>query len=134
MEILVNPGDEVEQETPLLVLETDKATLEVPAPQTGIVRELHVKVGDKISQGSLIVTLETKGADNRAVAPTLSTDAAGADMRPAAANTDKVPASVKTPAPVADRGEIHAEVVVLGAGWAAILQRFVLLIWVSRLY
>ena len=114
VEILVSPGDEVEQEASLLVLETDKATLEVPAPQAGIVRELHVKVGDKISQGSLIVTLATKGADNQ-VAPTLSTDAAEADMQPAA-NTDKVPASVKTPALVADRGEIHAEVVVLGAG------------------
>lgn len=58
VEILVSPGDEVIQETPLLVLETDKASMEVPAPQAGIVREIHVKAGDRISQGSLLVTLE----------------------------------------------------------------------------
>lgn len=116
VEILVSPGDEVEQEASLLVLETDKATLEVPAPQAGIVRELHVKVGDKISQGSLIATLETKGADNR-VAPLVSSgDAIRTDTQPAVTNTDKVPVSESAPDPVTGRGEIHVDVVVLGAG------------------
>lgn len=116
VEILVSPGDEVEQEASLLVLETDKATLEVPAPQAGIVRELHVKVGDKISQGSLIATLETKGADNRVAPPVSSGDAIRTDTQPAVTNTDKVPVSESAPDPVTGRGEIHVDVVVLGAG------------------
>ncbi|MCC6916322.1 dihydrolipoyl dehydrogenase [Nitrosomonas sp.] len=118
VEILISPGDEVEQEASLLVLETDKATLEVPAPQAGIVRKLHVKVGDKISQGSLIVTLETKGADNPAALPSSPGVVAKTDAQPAVINADKVPVSKNTPAPapLTGRGEIHADVVVLGAG------------------
>ena len=115
VEILVNPGDEVEQEASLLVLETDKATLEVPAPQAGIVRELHVKVGDKISQGSLIATLETADATNQMASPAQSSDTVQMDEQATPANESK--ASVgSTGAPVTDRGEMHADVVVLGAG------------------
>lgn len=115
VEILVNPGDEVEQETPLLVLETDKASMEVPAPQAGIVREIHVKAGDRISQGSLIVTLEIEEVDIQAASAASSGDTGRTDNQPTASDTE---ASVErvTPAPVTARGEIHAEVAVLGAG------------------
>jgi dihydrolipoamide dehydrogenase len=58
IELLVKPGDAVEKETSLITLETDKATMEVPAPQAGVVKDLHVKIGDKVSEGSLILTLE----------------------------------------------------------------------------
>ncbi|MXS85774.1 dihydrolipoyl dehydrogenase [Nitrosomonas sp. HPC101] len=115
VDVLVNPGDEVEQETPLLVLETDKASIEVPAPQTGIVREVHVKTGDKISQGSLIVTLEIKEADTQTILTTPSDDTSRADNRPAALDTETPVESVAS-IPVTARGEIQAEVVVLGAG------------------
>ena len=54
IEILVKPGDHVEAEDPLLSLESDKATLEVPAPTAGTVKELRVKVGDKVSKGDVI--------------------------------------------------------------------------------
>lgn len=59
IEVLVKVGDSVKAEESLLSLESDKATMEVPAPQAGIVKEILVKVGDKLSEGSLIVRLET---------------------------------------------------------------------------
>ena len=57
IEVLVEPGDAVEKESPLITLETDKASMEVPAPG-GVIKELHVQVGDKVSQGSLIAMLQ----------------------------------------------------------------------------
>jgi pyruvate/2-oxoglutarate dehydrogenase complex dihydrolipoamide acyltransferase (E2) component len=56
--VLVAPGDKVNAEDSLITLESDKATIEVPAPEAGVVRELKVKVGDKVSEGSLILLLD----------------------------------------------------------------------------
>ncbi len=58
IEILVSPGDEVAVDDPLLTLESDKATMDVPAPLSGVVRELHVNVGDRVSRGTLLLTIE----------------------------------------------------------------------------
>src|SRR6266446_8604376 len=60
IEILVKPGDEVAPESPLVTLESDKATMDVPSPSGGVVRELLVKVGDKVSQGSPVARLEVE--------------------------------------------------------------------------
>jgi len=62
IEIFVKPGDVVAAEDSLLTLESDKATMDVPAPVAGTVREVHVKVGDKVSEGTRIVVLEAAGA------------------------------------------------------------------------
>ena len=62
IEIMVKPGDRVAAETPLVTLESDKASMEVPSPQAGAVKTLAVKIGDKVSQGSPILTLELDGA------------------------------------------------------------------------
>ena len=114
VEILVSQGDEVEQEASLLVLETDKATLEVPSPHAGVVQELHVKVGDRISQGSLIATLEIKETDIQEASVGLSGDVGATDKQPI--SDTATPAGKVTPASLISRGEIHAEVAVLGAG------------------
>src|SRR4051812_25426716 len=58
IEVLVKPGDTVAADAPLVTLESDKATMEVPAPAAGVVREIKVKVGDKVSQGTLVLVLE----------------------------------------------------------------------------
>ncbi|HWT85336.1 MAG TPA: biotin/lipoyl-containing protein, partial [Myxococcales bacterium] len=58
IEVLVKPGDRVEKEQPLVTLESDKATMDVPSPSAGTVAQLRVKVGDKVSEGSIILTLE----------------------------------------------------------------------------
>lgn len=62
IEVLVAVGDSIEQEAGLITLETDKATMDVPAPQAGVVKELKIKTGDKVSQGSLVLLLEVAGS------------------------------------------------------------------------
>jgi pyruvate dehydrogenase E2 component (dihydrolipoamide acetyltransferase) len=62
IEVLVKPGDVVNAEDPLVTLESDKATMDVPAPLSGTVRELRVRLGDKVSEGSVILTLVTDAA------------------------------------------------------------------------
>ena len=57
IELLVKPGDRVAVEDPLITLESDKASMEIPSPQAGTVDTVRVKVGDRINQGDLIVTL-----------------------------------------------------------------------------
>src|SRR5919206_4871864 len=60
IEVLVQPGDTVAPEDPLVTLESDKATMDVPAPFGGVVQELKVRVGDKVSEGTLLLTLEAE--------------------------------------------------------------------------
>ena len=57
IEVAVKPGDAVKAEDTLLTLESDKATMDVPAPASGIVKEVRVKVGDKVSEGTLVLVL-----------------------------------------------------------------------------
>ncbi len=63
IEILVAPGDHVEIDTPLITLESDKASMEVPSPHAGTVQSIEIKVGDQVSQGDLILVLSASGAD-----------------------------------------------------------------------
>ena len=69
IEVLVQPGDAIEKEQSLITLESDKATMEIPSPTSGVVKELKVKVGDKISQGAPILMVEEKGAPADKPAP-----------------------------------------------------------------
>jgi len=64
IEILVAPGDRIEAEQSILTLESDKATIEVPAPIAGVVKELLVKVGDRVSQGDRLMRVETSGSSH----------------------------------------------------------------------
>ena len=59
IEVLVHLGEDIESETPLITLETEKAMMEVPSPHSGRVKEIKVKVGDKVSAGSVILTIES---------------------------------------------------------------------------
>jgi dihydrolipoamide dehydrogenase len=114
IEIAVKAGDVVAQEHTLITLETDKATLDVPSPSAGIVKELKVKVGDKVSEGSVILLLES--TEEIAAQPATEVPVE------AAAPADSAPMSVSAAQPAAAvsqefaKGDIHAEVVVLGAG------------------
>jgi pyruvate dehydrogenase E2 component (dihydrolipoyllysine-residue acetyltransferase) len=88
IELLVKPGDTVNKEDSLVTLESDKATMDVPSPAAGTLKELRVKVGDKVSEGTLIAILEgaaeATSAAEATVAPAQATSAAGA-ARPVAA-------------------------------------------------
>src|SRR6201999_4396115 len=61
IEVLVKPGDEVQAEQSLVTLESDKATMDIPSPAAGVVKEVKLKAGDKVSQGTLVLVLEEKG-------------------------------------------------------------------------
>jgi pyruvate dehydrogenase E2 component (dihydrolipoamide acetyltransferase) len=63
IEILVSVGDEVAVEDPLVTLESDKATMDVPSPAAGVVKAIHVSVGDRLSEGSPVLDLETSAED-----------------------------------------------------------------------
>jgi pyruvate dehydrogenase E2 component (dihydrolipoyllysine-residue acetyltransferase) len=86
IEVMVKAGDSVNAEDSLITLETDKATMDVPSPFAGVIRELKVKVGDKVSEGSLIALMEASGA---AVA---APEAAAPAATPAAEPKTPVPA------------------------------------------
>ena len=96
IEVLVGPGDNVKQEDSLITLESDKATMEVPSPANGGVKEVRVKVGDKVSEGSAVVVLEA--ADGAGVGRATEGAAAPADK---AATAAAPPAKAETDAPAA---------------------------------
>jgi pyruvate/2-oxoglutarate dehydrogenase complex dihydrolipoamide acyltransferase (E2) component len=62
IELMVKPGDRVQPEQSLITVESDKATMEIPAPGSGIVREVKVKVGDKVSEGSIVLTMDSEAS------------------------------------------------------------------------
>ena len=65
IELQVKPGDRVEAEAPLITLESDKASMEVPSPYAGVVKSVAIKIGDRVSQGTPILSLELDGAGRR---------------------------------------------------------------------
>jgi pyruvate dehydrogenase E2 component (dihydrolipoamide acetyltransferase) len=84
IEVLVKPGDDVEAETPLITLESDKATMEVPSPYAGTVQSIQVKVGDRISEGTVILTLAESSAAGASAAAVPEKTAGGAQKAPVA--------------------------------------------------
>ncbi|MEO5694809.1 MAG: dihydrolipoyl dehydrogenase [Usitatibacter sp.] len=135
LEIQVKPGDIVKKEDSLVTLESDKATMEVPSSHSGKVKELRVKVGDKVSQGVVIVVLEATDSAP-AAAPQAKAPAAVAPQPAPAAASAPAPAAAPAPpalaAPAVAPGQtvrqaltttlasldadMHADVLVLGAG------------------
>lgn len=99
IEMLVANGDAIDKDAPLLVVESDKASLEVPAPASGIVRNLKLKLGDKVSQGTEICELEIAQSEPAAAKP----EAAAADEKPIASapSRPETPPASAAPAPAA---------------------------------
>ena len=110
IEILVKVGETVTAEQSLVTLETDKATMDVPAPVAGVVKEIKLKVGDNVSVGSLILMLESEAEAKAQTPPSPPLTGGGSVAAPASA---AVSASATTSF---IKGDIHAEVVVLGSG------------------
>jgi pyruvate dehydrogenase E2 component (dihydrolipoamide acetyltransferase) len=90
IEVLVKPGDTVSKEQSLITLESDKATMEIPSPGAGVVKEIRVKVGDKVSQGSAILVLEPSA---QAGSPEKQPPAPAAPAVPAAPSPAPAPAA-----------------------------------------
>src|SRR4051812_43979530 len=128
IELLVKPGDTIGKEDPLVTLESDKATMEVPSTHAGTVKDVRVKVGDKVSQGTLIAVLETQGASAAAPAPVAQpgkpqpappsappSDAAALKGAIAQSGAKHVRDTLSSTLASLD-ADLHAEVLVLGAG------------------
>lgn len=114
IEVAVAAGDSVAEEDTLIVLETDKATMDIPAPKSGTVKEMAIKVGDKVSQGDFIGKIEAEGgadasAASTAPAPAQSAPAASApaSSTPAASQQSSAPTAAK-PQPAGAGGTVHA--------------------------
>lgn len=104
IEVLVKAGDRVEKEQSLITLESDKATMEVPAPFAGTVKEVKVKVGDEVGEGTLIATIEADDAGSQAAAPAKA--AAPVQAEAPKAEPEKVaetPPIAEKPAPIGGR-------------------------------
>jgi len=95
IEVLVNPGDTVKAEQSLITVESDKASMEIPSSAAGVVKELRVKLGDKVKEGSVVLVLE--GEDASSSAPEAKTPAVAPAPAPAAAGS-------AAPAPQASAG------------------------------
>ena len=100
IEVLVKPGDPVEKEQSIVVLESDKATMDVPSSHSGVVKEVKVKIGDNLSQGSVVILLEESGVSAASPTPVISA-LAPATAAPAvvAAAPAVEPPIVRAPAP-----------------------------------
>ena len=96
VEILVKPGARVEREQPLIVLESDKASMDIPSPAAGVVRELSVHVGDKVSEGSAILLLDIDEDD--AAPPSKAAAKPPRPSQPTAARETDGPATAQAPA------------------------------------
>lgn len=94
IEVAVSVGDEVNAEDPLITLESDKASMEVPSPLAGKIVELRVSVGDRVSQGTTIATIEAAGAEAPAAEEAADQDAA--------AKREEAPSAPKQTAPSPD--------------------------------
>ena len=115
IDIAVKVGDTVNAEDALLTLESDKATIDVPSPIGGVIKAITVKVGDKVSEGSVIAQVEP--ADAAATAQPASAPAPAAQAAPAAASAS-VPAAMADPqaGQFSGKADIECEMLVLGAG------------------
>jgi dihydrolipoyl dehydrogenase len=108
IEVLVSIGDVIEENQDIITLESDKAAMEIPSTVAGTVTTLNVAVGDKVAEGSVILSVETAGEVE--IAPVKPTEAKSVE-----AVVEKVAETV-TPAKVDIDADLHAEVVVLGSG------------------
>ncbi len=111
IELLVKPGDTVKAEQSLITVESDKASMEIPSSHAGVVKELKIKLGDKVKQGSVVLVLDAEGAASAPAAP--ASAAAPAAAAPAAT-------VAAAPAPTASSfggsADIECDVLVLGGG------------------
>ncbi|MBP4044661.1 dihydrolipoyl dehydrogenase [Chromobacterium violaceum] len=114
IEVFVKPGDVIEKEASLITLETDKATMEVPAEAAGTVKEVRVTVGSKVSEGDLVVILEAAGAAAAATAEVKPVETTG--VASATTQAGFAPQAAPVAASHSGGADIECDVMVLGGG------------------
>ena len=115
IEILVKPGDTIQKETSLVTVESDKATMEIPSPSAGVVKELKVKLGDRLSEGSVLLTFSENGP---AQEPVSSKVTANSPTVPAVPEGGPPAQAVPAPAARSSAGpaDMECDILVLGSG------------------
>jgi len=113
IEVLVQPGDAIRAEQSLITVESDKASMEIPSSHAGVVKEIKVKLGDKVKQGSVVVVLEAAAASNPA--PPEESRAAAAVSAPTAP-PPQAALSVSPASAFAGTADLDCDVLVLGSG------------------
>jgi len=108
IEVAVKKGDTLAAEQTLITLETDKATMDVPAPFAGVIKEMKIKAGDKVSEGDLIALVEGGAAVKAEPAPQTAAPAASAPVAAKPAPAPAPVAAMTSPAPAASGGSAHA--------------------------
>ena len=120
IEVLVKAGDTIRAEQSLITVESDKASMEIPSSQGGVVKELKVKLGDMVKQGSVVLTLEVAGTAASAAPPDQEQKQPAAQSGRAQAAIKKIASEPATPAPVAasfsGSADLDCDLLVLGAG------------------
>lgn len=121
IEVLVKPGDTIKPEQSLITVESDKASMEIPASQGGVVKEIKVKLGDMVKQGSVVLTLEVAdaaGAAVAAIAPINISKAVPVQSASVSIATENVASTFSAPAAVSFGGtaDLDCDLLVLGAG------------------
>ncbi len=119
IELLVKPGDTIRAEQSLITVESDKASMEIPSSHAGVVKEVKVKLGDKVKQGSVVVVLEAAAAAATAAAPTAVAAApiAASPAPSTAPSASAEPVAAATPASTyAGSVDLSCDVLVLGGG------------------
>jgi len=112
IEVLVKPGDTVKQEQSLITVESDKASMEIPSSHAGVVKELKVKLGDKVSEGSVLLVVESTAAASPAPETSAAAPAPATAPAPAPARAEQAPAASS----YAGGADLECDMLVLGAG------------------
>jgi pyruvate dehydrogenase E2 component (dihydrolipoamide acetyltransferase) len=108
IEVMVKPGDTIKVDQSLITVESDKASMEIPSSQAGVVKELKVKLGDKVAEGSLVLLLEPgAGISAAPVAAQVAAPAPAAVAAPIAAPAVAPAAEIVRPSPIAEAVDIH---------------------------
>lgn len=119
IELMVKVGDTIKVDQSLITVESDKASMEIPASHAGVIKEMKVKVGDKVAEGSVLLILDAAAAATTAVAsavaptPAPAPAAAPASAATAAATSNPVPSSATS---YAGKVDVTCDMMVLGAG------------------
>ena len=119
IELLVAPGDRIESEQSLVTVESDKASMEIPSSSAGIVKSLRVKLGDKVSEGSILLELESASVDAAAAkAPQAAASSAAVQSveTPRVAGASVPATEAPTAGSYTGKGDIRCQMLVLGAG------------------
>ena len=115
IELLVKPGDTVKPEQSLITVESDKASMEIPCSHAGVVKELKVKIGDKVAEGSLLLVLEV-AQDSATATPAAPTPAAASTATAPVGASSAAAVAAPVAASFAGSADIECDTVVLGAG------------------